>query len=89
MVTKGTTMSKEQMRPASNEKAPDPSNTYERSHPENESGMGKIGTPKVLPSKRPDSLEASVDHKQDTTHQLNSEDVVDQRSKAQSAKPRK
>ncbi len=82
-------MSKEQMRPASDEKAPDPANTYERAHPENEAGMGKTGTPEVRPSKRPDSMEASVGHKQETTHQLNSEDVVDQRSKAQAAKPGK
>jgi hypothetical protein len=80
-------MSKEQMRPSSKEGAPDPANTYERAHPENESGMGKMGEHKSAPANRPDSMEASVTHKQDTTHQLNSEDVVDQRSNA--AKPAK
>jgi len=74
-------MPNEQMRPASEAKAPDPSNIYERSHPENESGQGKMGVGKAVPANRPDSMEASVTHKQDTTHQLNSEDVVDQRSK--------
>jgi len=82
-------MSKEQMRPASNEKAPDPTNTYERSHPENEAGMGRMKSGKAAPANRPDSMEASVTHKQDTTHQLNSEDVVDQRSKAGNAKSAK
>jgi len=75
-------MSTEQMRPSSKEKAPDPSNTYERSHPENEAGMGKTDAIKVAPALRPDSMEASVTHKQDNRHQLNSEDVVDQRSES-------
>jgi hypothetical protein len=81
-VRKGDSMSKEQMRPASEAKAPDPSNSYERSHPENEAGMGRMKAQKTVPAKRADSLEASVTHKQDTTRQLNSEDVVDQRSEA-------
>jgi hypothetical protein len=75
-------MSKEQMRPASKETAPDPSNTYERAHPENEAGQGRMKRDKAVPANRPDSMEASVTHKQDTTHQLNSEDMVDQRSDA-------
>jgi len=75
-------MANEQMRPASKDKAPDPSNVYERAHPENEAGMGKMGVGKTKPARCPDSMEASVTHKQDTTHQLNSEDVIDQRSKA-------
>jgi hypothetical protein len=74
-------MPNEQMRPSSKADAPDPSNTYERAHPENEAGMGKLDVGKAVPSNRPDSMEASVTHKQETTHQLNSEDVTDQRSK--------
>ena len=76
-------MSKEQMRPASKAKAPEPSNVYERAHPENESGMGRLDADKAVPVKRADCMEASVSHKQETTRQLNSEDVVDQRSKTE------
>jgi hypothetical protein len=75
-------MPNEQMRPASKAKAPEPSNTYERAHPENEVGQGRLGCDKPVPSECADNLEASVKHKQDTTRQLNSEDVIDQRSKA-------
>jgi hypothetical protein len=75
-------MSNEQMRPASKEKAPDPSNVYERAHPENEAGMGQMENNKFVASPHPDSLESSVMHKQDNTRQLNSEDVIDQRSTA-------
>jgi hypothetical protein len=78
-------MANEQMRPASKEKAPEPSNVYERAHPENESGMGRMDNNKFVPSPHADSLESSVTHKQDGTRQLNAEDVIDQRSKA--AKP--
>jgi hypothetical protein len=74
-------MANEQMRPASNDKAPDPSNTYERAHPENEAGQGRLSSDKPVPSHCPDSMEASVTQKQDGTHQLNAEDVIDQRSK--------
>jgi hypothetical protein len=75
-------MSKEQMRPASKEQAPDPSDVYERSHPENESGMGRLDNNKAVPTARPDSMKASVTNKQDPTHQLNAEDVINQRSTA-------
>ena len=81
-------MSKEQMRPASKEKAPDPTNVYERSHPENESGMGRLDNDKFVPFPRADSMEASVTHKQESTRQLNSEDVIDQRSKARKVRRR-
>ena len=79
-------MSKEQMRPASDAKAPEPSNVYERAHPENESGMGRLDAEKTVPAKRADSMEDSVSHKQETTRQLNSEDVADQRNKAKGSK---
>ncbi len=75
-------MANEQMRPASDEKAPDPSNSYERSHPENESGAGRMDNNKAVPTPRADSMNSSATNKQDTTRQLNSEDVIDQRSTA-------
>jgi len=76
-------MSKEQMRPASKAGAPEPSNVYERAHPENECGQGRLDADKTVPAKRADSMEASVSHKQETTRQLNSDDVIDQRSKTE------
>jgi hypothetical protein len=58
-------MPNEQMRPASKEKAPDPSNTYERSHPENESGMGHMDIAKAVPIDHPDALGSTGVHDHD------------------------
>jgi hypothetical protein len=68
----------EQMRPENRKKAPDPSNSYERAHPENEAGMGRLDNNDSTPTDRPDQVEEAVDNRQES-HQLNSEDVVDQR----------
>jgi hypothetical protein len=73
-------MAHEQIRPVSKENAPDPSNTYERCHPENEAGQGRLDSDKPVPSKHSNDMEATVGHKQNTARQLNSEDVIDQRS---------
>jgi hypothetical protein len=70
----------EEMRPLSKDEAPDPSNSYERSHPENESGMGKLAHKKSPDAKHPDHLEGTVKNKQQTDRQINAEDVVDQRA---------
>jgi hypothetical protein len=75
-------MANEKTRPLSKEEAPDPSNVYERSHPENESGMGRLDNNKAVPTARPDSMEGAATNKQDGTRQLNAEDVIDQRSTA-------
>jgi len=65
----------EKMRPLSKEDAPDPSNNYERSHPENEAGMGRLdNNDDSVPTDRPDQSEEAVKHRQDGTKQLNAHD---------------
>ncbi len=62
----------EQMRPASKELAPDPSNNYERSHPENEAGAGRLdNNTKATPTPEPDHMAASVGNAQDGSKQIN------------------
>ena len=69
----------EQMRPASPEEAPDPSNNYERAHPENEAGMGRLDNNKAVPQNSPDQGQDAVRNKHDGTKQLNAHDAVNQR----------
>ena len=69
-----------QMRPASPEQAPDPSSSYERSHPEHEAGLGRLDAPKYAPHPHPDSMEQAVTHRQDGTRQLNADGDVNQRA---------
>ena len=68
----------EQMRPASKKDAPDPSNNYERSHPENEAGMGRLDNNDSVPTESADKAEEAVKHRQDGTRQLNAHDAVEQ-----------
>jgi hypothetical protein len=75
-------MSEEQMRPASKEKAPDPADVYERAHPEHESGMGRLDNNKAVPTPRCDGIKSGVVNEQNPTHQLNAEDVINQRGTA-------
>ena len=70
----------EQMRPASPQQAPDPSNSYERSHPGREAGMGRLDNNNTAtPINAPDRQEESVSHRQDPTRQINGEDASNQR----------
>ena len=69
----------EQMRPASPEEAPDPSNNYERSHPENEAGMGRLTNNKAVPADAPDRGQDAVKNKQDGSRQLNGQDAISRR----------
>ena len=69
----------EQMRPASPEQAPDPSNNYERAHPENEAGMGRLTNNKAVPADAPDREQDAVRNRQDGTRQLNAHDAINQR----------
>ena len=69
----------EQMRPASPQQAPDPSNNYERAHPENEAGMGRLDNNKAVPTDAPDRGEQAVKNKHDGTRQLNAHDAINQR----------
>jgi len=69
----------EQMRPASPDQAPDPSNNYERAHPENEAGLGSLKNNVATPQTHPDAMEQAVKQRQDGTRQINAHDPVDQR----------
>ena len=81
-------MAAEQNRPASPQQAPDPSNNYERAHPENEAGMGRMDNNKAVPEARPDRQEQAVTNKQDPRRQINAEDTINPRGEPQqSAEP--
>jgi len=69
----------EQMRPASPQQAPDPSHSYERSHPGREAGMGRLDSDKPVPANSPDKGQEAVGNRQDGTKQLNAHDAVNQR----------
>ncbi len=73
----------EQMRPASPNDAPDPSNTYERAHPENESGMGRLDNNAATPTPQPNRQEQTVKNRQGS-RQINAhEDVAEEPQKAE------
>jgi hypothetical protein len=62
----------EQMRPASNAQAPDPSDNYERSHPEHEAGAGRLdNNANATPRSKPDQMPKAVGNAQDGSKQLN------------------
>ena len=63
----------EPTRPISPKHAPDPSKSYERAHPEHESGMGNLGQTPKTPIDRPDQLEQTVTNRQ-PPRQINAED---------------
>lgn len=69
----------EQMRPASPQQAPDPSDNYERAHPEREAGMGRLDNNKAVPTDSPDKGHEAVSHRQDGKRQLNAHDAVNHR----------
>ena len=71
----------EQMRPASKEQAPDPSSSYERSHPDREAGMGRLDNNDSTPMRQDDKMEQAVKNRQDP-RQINAHDVVNQRTTA-------
>lgn len=73
----------EQNRPASPKQAPDPSDSYERAHPENEAGMGRMEGSRPAPSNQPDRQKETAKNRQDPTRQVNAEDVTDQRAAKQ------
>lgn len=69
----------EQMRPASPQQAPDPANTYERTNPDREAGMGRLDQETTPASDTPDRQIDAVSNKQDGARQLNAHDTVNQR----------
>jgi len=68
----------EQMRPASDEEAPDPSNNYERSHPGREAGMGRLDNNKAVPADSPDQIHKAVSNRQDGSRQINAHETENQ-----------
>lgn len=70
----------EQMRPASNAEAPDPSSSYERSHPDREAGMGRLDNNKATPTDSPDHIEQAVGNKQDGSRQINAHETENRRA---------
>ena len=69
----------EQMRPASPQQAPDPSQNYERSHPGRESAAGRLDKEKTPPQESPDKSEEATPNAQDGSRQINAHDAVNQR----------
>ena len=65
----------EQMRPASPEQAPDPSNNYERAHPEREAGMGRMENNKSTPQNQADGEQQAVHNKQQPDRQINADEA--------------
>ena len=69
-------------RPLSSKEAPDPARSYGREKPEAESGMGRLdNNDEATPTKKADQSVEAVKNRQDPTHQLNAQDVVNQRAK--------
>src|SRR3954470_18965346 len=64
----------EQMQPSSKQAAPDPSNAYERSHPDREAGMGRMDNNVATPRSAPDQARQAVKNEQDPTRQVNAQD---------------
>jgi hypothetical protein len=77
---------REQMRPASNEQAPDPANSYERAKPEREAGQGRLDNNASTPTNRPDKGKQAVKNVQ-PPRQVNADDVGNARSAAAPTEP--
>ena len=72
----------------SNPPAPDPSDSYERSHPEHEAGMGRLDDAKAGPADSPDVIEQTVGHRQDGSRQINAHETENRRSHVKPAAER-
>ena len=62
-----------------NQQGPETARVYERSHPSNESGMGRLDNNKAIPEPAVDAMEHTVTHRQ-PLRQINADDVVDGRA---------
>ena len=71
-----------EMRPASDDLAPDPARSYERAKPEKEAGMGRLDNNPGTPTDCPDKIGHAVTHKQ-PLRQLNADDVIDAKEEGQ------
>jgi hypothetical protein len=59
-----------------NQNGPETARVYERSHPSNEGGMGRLDNNKSIPEPSVDAMEQAVTHRQ-PSRQINADDVVD------------
>jgi len=62
-----------------NQSGPETARVYERSHPANEAGMGRMDNNKAIPEASVDAMEQAVTHRQ-ASRQINADDVVDGRA---------
>jgi hypothetical protein len=62
-----------------NPPAPDPSDSYERSHPEHEVGQGRLDSDEPVPPHCPDVMEQTVGNRQDGSRQINAHETENQR----------
>src|SRR5438445_11179567 len=71
----------DQPHPTPPQDAPDPSDSYERSHPEHESGMGRLdNNNNATPTDHPDVMPSAAGNVQDPRRQVNGQDVVNERA---------
>jgi hypothetical protein len=78
----------EKPRPLSKEQAPEPSNVYERSHPESEAGMGRLdNNARATPTKSVDKMPNTVSHAQDGSRQINAHDDAENKSSVGNNEP--
>ena len=71
-------MAESQNRPASPEQAPDPSNNYERDHPEREAGAGALDSPigAATGVKTPDKIAGAVGNANDPRKSFTAQDEI-------------
>lgn len=74
-------------RPVSPEEAADPSDSYERAHPEHESAEGRLDGDKPAPQNSSDKIEQSAPNRQNGARQVNAHDAVNQRGGPAPAQP--
>lgn len=60
--------------------APDPSDTYERAHPEHESGFGRLDSDEFEIADGPDAIEKTIRNRQDGSRQVNAHELADGRA---------
>ncbi|HEV7299151.1 MAG TPA: hypothetical protein VGN72_07280 [Tepidisphaeraceae bacterium] len=65
----------EENRPASPQQAPDPTNNYERSHPENEAGQGRLTNNNATPEQQPSGTKAAVPNAHPAGRQINAHET--------------
>jgi hypothetical protein len=77
----------EQMRPASPQQAPDPSNAYERSHPERESGQGRLdNNMRATPARQDDKADDAVTNRS-TPRETTAHDITNARKSSDPGEP--